>query len=558
MELAPRAALAFMVTAAALAAAAAPGHAAWTDAVKVTGERGVDPRVVVGAGGEAFVVWGHRGPELGAGGLPVAYSTRPPAGSFTGPQPLAANAGIISSVASNTRGDLTVSWFAPTETGGSLLHTISRPVGGQWGTLANPPFRSDVAAMDGSGNTTFVWTENDRRPEAERGDDRVMAATRFADGSIGPAREVAVQDHATAPSAGADGGGRVVVAWLGRNEGEPDDQWRVNVAEAGPGGAFGARRALSEPFELGLGYPRVAMNDRGDTAVAWGRTEPGPAGWSSFIATPEVAYRRAGDDFGAPEQVPTTDASERALLGFNAAISPRGDVLLAWAPLSGATFAYRPAGGPIEPALSIPKPGQLLLNYEPRVSFDGKDTAVAVWVRQLDYHDHRLVSMTRPRGKTEWGRVREIVAARHLFTPRLDFDGAGRGVAVWAHEERTASGSGRTEHGIGAAFFDPTLPDIDRVKLSRKRAGASVVVDLTKTSGLTITLQRLAGKRYKSLGTLRARAKGGRNRIALTRVLAERVAVPGDYRVVVSARKRDGTVSAPVRLAFRVQRGARS
>ena len=529
-------------------------QAAWTDSVRVTGERGVDPRVVVGADGEAFVVWGHRGPSLGEGGLPLSYSTRPPGGGFSEPRPLASNAGIVESVASNSRGDVTVSWFAPPdEPEGSIFNTVTRPAGGEFGAIARPFFRGGHAAMDGDGDTTFVWTELNSQWDPQA-DDRVLAATRFSDGSVGPVQEVARGKQTTGVSAAADRTGRVVVAWIAHHEGDPRYQYRVEVAEAAsPSDPFTAPRVLAGPFPQGVGYPTfVATNDRGDTAVAWPRTTPGADETTQFNSVPEISYRPAGGDFGPVEAVPVERPRQQAMLGWNIAMSEQGDVLLAWGATTGATFALRPAGGAFEPALSIERPGPQLVNHEPRAAFDGNGTAVAAWISQLDYHDHRLVAMMRPRGASEWGPVREIVAARHLFTPRLDFDAAGRGVAVWSHEELRASGEGRTEHGIGAAYFDPTLPDIELAKLARARDAAAVVVDVSKAAGLTVQVQRRAGMRYDRLGSMRARVKRGRNRIRLARKLARRVARPGEYRAVVAVRKRDGTAGVPVRLAFRV------
>jgi hypothetical protein len=536
---------------------AAPAPAAWTDMVRLTEARGVDPRLAVGADGEAFVVWGHRGPAPAKGGEPVAYSTRAPGGAFTEPRPLAGNAGVIGPFASNGRGDVSVSWFAdPAEPGGSPFHTVLRPAGSDVGPVATPPFRPQYSALDAAGNTTFAWVETDTRPEAERGDDRVVAATRFADGSAGPIREVAQQDHAIGASVGADASGRVVVAWLGRLEGEPRSAWRAYVAEAAPGAEFSAPRALSGPFQDTVGYPtRVVSNDRGDAAVMWPVSEPLPDGSTNFASLPEVSYRPAGGDFGPAERIPVELPKQYLTLGDDIEISPQGDVLVAWSGTTGATFALRPAGGRFEHALSIERPGPYLLNYEPRVAFDARGGAVAAWVRQEGTYDHRLVATMRPRGAASWGPVREIAAAKHIFTPRIAFDARGGGVAVWSHEQLYSGGSGRTEHGIDAAVFDPALPDIDRVKVA-SRAGrpAAVVVDVTKSTRVTIAVQRVAGKRVTRVGRMSAKAGRGRTRVRLTRALEARLARPGDYRFAVAVRGRDGIPGAPVRTTFRVAR----
>ncbi|HEX8052723.1 MAG TPA: hypothetical protein VF517_07000 [Thermoleophilaceae bacterium] len=286
----------------------------------------------------------------------------------------------------------------------------------------------------------------------------------------------------------------------------------------------------------------------------WPASEPLPDGSTNFASLPELSYRPAGGDFGPVERIPVELPKQYLTLGDDIAIGPQGDVLVAWSGTTGATFALRPAGGTFEHALSIERPGPYLLNYEPRVAFDGSGTAVASWVRQMGTHDHRLVAMMRPRGAAAWGPVREIAAARHIFTPRIAFDARGAGVAVWSHEQLYSSGSGRTEHGIDAAAFDPALPDIDAVKVSSRGGAPALVVDVTRATRVTIAIQRLAGKRVARVGRMRAKARRGRTRIRLTRVLAERLARPGDYRFAVAVRGRDGTLGAPVRAAFRVKR----
>jgi PKD domain len=131
----------------------------------------------------------------------------------------------------------------------------------------------------------------------------VIAAPASGAGWLAPAvigQSAATDEDAPAIAMAPDGS--AVVAWAAAL---PGGKYAVRVATRGPAAPFGAEQTLPEggasvvPLSL-----RVAINVRGDAAVAW------RAG-----AQASVAVRPAGATFGAPAAIPSTpyDADDLAL-----------------------------------------------------------------------------------------------------------------------------------------------------------------------------------------------------------------------------------------------------
>ena len=93
---------------------------------------------------------------------------------------------------------------------------------------------------------------------------------------------------------------------------------RLAVAFGSTSGAFGPARRIVDERSLG-GLPKLAVNARGDAAVAYFRN----LGTTNDRVM--VSLRRAGGSFGAPFQI-----AHGRIRSVAVAVGPRGDVLVAW------------------------------------------------------------------------------------------------------------------------------------------------------------------------------------------------------------------------------------
>jgi hypothetical protein len=93
---------------------------------------------------------------------------------------------------------------------------------------------------------------------------------------------------------------------------------RLAVAFGGTSGTFGSARRIVDERSLG-GVPKLAVNARGDAAIAYYRNL---GGTNNRVM---VSLRRAGGSFGAPFQV-----AHGRIRSVAVAVGPRGDVLVAW------------------------------------------------------------------------------------------------------------------------------------------------------------------------------------------------------------------------------------
>jgi hypothetical protein len=121
---------------------------------------------------------------------------------------------------------------------------------------------------------------------------------------------------------------------------------RLAVAFGSTNGAFGSARRIVDERSLG-GVPQLAVNARGDAAIAYFRNL---GGTNNRVM---VSLRRAGGAFGAPFQI-----AHGRIRSVAVAVGPGGDVLVAWDARGTIQARYRspsaPGFQPIETIVSDP------------------------------------------------------------------------------------------------------------------------------------------------------------------------------------------------------------
>jgi hypothetical protein len=185
------------------------------------------------------------------------------------------------------------------------------------------------------------------------------------------------QDPVVAMGAGGD----AVVAWSGLRGG-------VFVARrAAAGGPFTApvQVAADQAENMSL---RLARNDRGDLALAWTGTTPGPDGYP--VAVMRFAFAPAGGPFGDAEDVPLAGRDPAVednvvgglgVFGTRLALAADGTAVVAYmdtdrvADADRAVAAIRPPGGPFGAAQVL---GRRVI-APPAVAADGLGHLYALW-----------------------------------------------------------------------------------------------------------------------------------------------------------------------------------
>jgi hypothetical protein len=276
-----------------------------TTAQSVVGSFG-SPRIAVDGKGAATAVWAG-GPYNG----PVVQVAQGTARRGLGPARGLAR-GIAPVVATNTRGDTTVAWVAP-----SGVQAASRRAGGRFGapqTLGAGA--SPTLAVNDRGDAVVAW--GDGYPQV------LYAAVRKGRGRFGAAERVGSGGNfLRGIDAAIDPRGAAVVLW----QSDHDITFPVEAAVRPSGGRFGESQVLStdgQGFSLGL-------TPRGDAVAVWSRYA------GDYVV--QSATR-------APGRIRFGPARDLSQLGYNAldpalSLNGRGQGVAAWQRSQGKDFVVQ-------------------------------------------------------------------------------------------------------------------------------------------------------------------------------------------------------------------------
>jgi hypothetical protein len=294
-------------------------------------------------------------------------------------------------------------WLAPTS-----LQTLEEKV-------ATP-----LAAADPAGDSFAVWETYDKSLTHFV----LQADVRPAGGAWEVPVTLAESTSGLAPVLAVDPQGDATVAW---SRGEGGGASVVELATRPAGAAWGSPVEISSSTEHEAAFPEIAVNGRGDAAIAWRDAEAGGVAL-------KARDREAGGAWSAPATLlaaaPQNSVESVALDEQGAAIALMGK-------LNGATFevwsAERPPGGSWQPGEARSEAGHEALDGE--LVFDVGGDATATWVEHLTGGTgETLVAASRPAGGA-WQKAVAVSSKEHdTLSPRLAIDRSGDVTAAWAQE----------------------------------------------------------------------------------------------------------------------------
>jgi PKD repeat protein len=257
-------------------------------------------------------------------------------------------------------GSAAVTWLGP----GQVVQVATRlPLGGFSSPLELSQAgenRAPQVAEDAAGDATVVWYTF--------GLNFLVEAATVTDGMpSAPVTLSAVGKKALLPTVAMNDRGDTIVAWT-RGEGS---NGVVQASFRPAGGSFGAPVNLSPGGESATA-PRVAIDAAGDATVVWDR-------YNGALELVEEATRPAATGSFSKAAVLSNEA-EPAIQPF-VAMNAEGDTAVAWTSFNGAAqlvqVAVRPAGGTFDKAVSVSAEGANAAF--PQVALDGRGDPSVVW-----------------------------------------------------------------------------------------------------------------------------------------------------------------------------------
>ena len=397
----------------ALAAAAAPAHAAptWSDPVELG--QGFGGKVLIDARGDVLATWGSVDSKTST--ATAHYAWRSPRGTWSAPRTLPAKLRDTAQFAAvlTPRGDATVAWSED----GRIVSADARPgrALGNLQTVASDQRDAErpSLATDDEGNLVVAWTFHDCEPPEPRDTAdcyrSTSVATRRSGGRWRGPHFTALGETA---QAAVNPAGAAAVSFLAPGA-------NARLAYRHPGGSFGA---VEVPPVAGYGLADVAIDDAGRATlttrslstlfgrqqartsaaqrhplVGWGEAGELPGGASihfTLLAEPSGgaffltdqrrssvthAERRPDGSFDGPATLAADADAPSAAINF------RGGILAAWhSPAAGSReaaqvfVADRSAGGAFETPQPVSRdPGAV----DPSVALNDAGQAAAVWTQ---------------------------------------------------------------------------------------------------------------------------------------------------------------------------------
>jgi hypothetical protein len=269
-------------------------------------------------------------------------STRAAGGAFESASAFGAGTGTYLQVATNARGDAVVALRTPGRyrfrpSGGTLGPPTELP-GGAGGGLA----------VDLDGTVAFVWSDSGSPTQGPR----TFESHRPPGGDFGP--PVEIPNVPFAPYFATASNGRALLVW--------DDGHTIWAAERPPGGHVGAPFEVAQSHDGFFNVEDVEVAPSGAAAITFGSLR--------YYLT----VRDPGGSFGKPERVSNWPA--------RVAVDDRGDAAVAWqARNHTVSGAYGPAGGVLGKPLRLARARPLAPGgYDlPAVTIAGNGRATAAW-----------------------------------------------------------------------------------------------------------------------------------------------------------------------------------
>jgi PKD repeat protein len=285
--------------------------------------------------------------------------------TWLAPSALSSTSAEFADTAMGPEGGAAVTWLGP---GQVVQVAASPPLGGFSAPLDLSPAgenRAPQVAVDGAGDVTVVWY-------GSFGSNYLAQVATVTDGMpSSPVTLSATGKNAVFPTVAMNDRGDTIVAWT-RGEG-PGGIVQASFRPAG--GAFGVPVSLSSGGETATD-PRVAIDEAGDATVVWDR-------YNGVNEVVEEATRSAATGSFSKAAVLSNEA-EPAIQPF-VAMNAEGDTAVTWAGSNGADqlvqVALRPAGGTFGKAVSVSLEGANAAF--PQVALDGRGDPSVVWTREF-------------------------------------------------------------------------------------------------------------------------------------------------------------------------------
>jgi PKD repeat protein len=323
--------------------------------------------------------------------------------------PLSQTGAEFADTAMGSDGGAAVTWLGP----GDVVQVATRlPLGGFSSPLdlsSAGENRAPQVAEDAAGDVTVVWYTF--------GSFLVEAATVTDGMPSAPVTLSATGKKALLPTVAMNDRGDTVVAWT---HGEGSDGV-VQASFRPAGGSFGAPVNLSTGGES-ASAPRVAIDDAGDATVVWDR-------YNGVHELVEEATRPAASGSFSKAAVLSNEA-ESAIQPF-VAMNAEGDTAVTWAASNGAAqvvqVAVRPAGGTFDKAVSVSD--EAANAAFPQVALDGRGDPGVVWT--LDFGSDLIVQYAAGTPLGTFPTVQDL--AFESWAPSIAEDPAGDTLVSYAN-----------------------------------------------------------------------------------------------------------------------------